>query len=153
MAAVIDILRQEHRNITRLLEAHPQHATKVGDLLSEHRIVHERAGRFRDTVRVLLSETDIARSAVVDAGRLFVEMERRHMQREEEHFLPLAEQVLTAADWALIEGALTAGKDPLFGDRVEQKFSRLQERLLTWEQEFRAAQDPSHGGGPNSAAG
>ena len=200
LATVIETLREEHRNIARLLEAldhqvdvfaqagspdydvvsgiaeyfleypdlchhpkedvvfrrlretHPQDASKIGDLLGEHRVVHERAGRFRDAVGALLNDTDIARSVVVDAARQFIEAERRHMQKEEEQFLPLAERVLTPVDWSLIEGALSIGRDPLFGARVEEKFARLRERLLAWEQEYRAAPDLSAGVTPESAA-
>ena len=99
MAAVIETLRDEHRNIGRLLDAlehqvavfaraetpdydvisgiadyfldfpdlchhpkenviyqrlsekHPQEAARIGDLLLEHKAVHDHAVRFRDTVQ------------------------------------------------------------------------------------------------------
>lgn len=191
MADVIDALREEHRNIARLLEAlehqidvfaaagapdydviggiaeyfleypdrchhpkedvvfrrlreaYPQDAAAVGDLPAEHRIVHDRADRFGRAVQALLNDTDIARDAIVEAAREFIHAERRHMHREEEQFLPLAERLLTASDWSLIEGALATGADPLFGDRVEAKFRRLSERLLAWEQEFWLGQQAS----------
>ena len=201
MAAVIDILREEHRNIARLLEAldhqidvfaqvgepdydvicgisdyfleypdlchhpkediivdilkrqYPNEIGTVGDLLREHRMIHERAFRFRDMVGALLSATDIARSSVVNAARQFIEAERRHMEREEEHFLPLAERVLTPEDWSNIEGRLANGRDPLFGERVEKRFNNLRECLLAWEREYRTGQDALASGTPKSAEG
>src|SRR5579863_7784784 len=117
MAAMIEVLREEHRNIGRLLralahqidifakaaapdydviigvadyfldypdrchhpkedliaarlaKAHPDAAAAVGDLPGEHKALHQRALRFRETVSVLLNDTDIPRSEVVDAGR------------------------------------------------------------------------------------
>jgi hemerythrin-like domain-containing protein len=187
MGSVIEVLREEHRNMTRLLqalkhqidvfaeagapdydvvggvadyfldypdrchhpkedivfaqlrEAHPKEAAAIGDLANEHRAIHARAQQFRDTVNVLLNETDIARSAVVDAARLFIEAERRHMRMEEERFFPLAERLLTRDGWRKIEGELIKGSDPLFGGKVEEGFRKLSERLLAWEAEYRDA--------------
>lgn len=185
MAVVIETLREEHRNIARLLDAlerqvdifaqagapdyevirgiadylldypdrchhpkedvvfaqlraaHPEAASAIGDLLREHRDLHEQALRFQGTVSALLA--DIARDVIVDAARRFIEIERRHMQREEAQFLPLAEKVLTPVDWARIEGALSPGPDPLFGGKVEAQFRKLSDRLLARELESRGA--------------
>ena len=187
MAVVIETLREEHRNITRLLgalerqvdvfaqagaadyevisgiadyfleypdrchhpkedvvfsqlqAAHPEAASAIGDLLREHREVHERADRFRLTVTALLADTDIARDVIVDAALRFIETERRHMQREEAQFFPLAEKVLTPVDWARIEGALATGPDPLSGGKAEARFRKFSDQLLAWELESRAS--------------
>ena len=111
----------------------------------------EEQSMLRDTVGALLSATDIARSSVVNAARQFIEAERRHMEREEEHFLPLAERVLTPEDWSNIEGKLANGRDPLFGSRVEKRFNNLRERLLAWEREYRTGQDALASETPKSA--
>jgi hemerythrin-like domain-containing protein len=186
MAAVIGVLREEHRSIARLLDAlehqidvfgragmpdydvicgisayfleypdrchhpkedvvfrrlaaeHPAEASGLRDLLQEHAAVHDRAAAFADTVRELLNDTDIPRAAVVEAARGFIDTQRRHLRAEEEIFFPLAERVLTAADWAQVERDLTGGPDPLFGGRVEARFRTLSDRLLAWEAEDRA---------------
>jgi len=185
MASVIEVLREEHRNITRLLQAleyqidvfaeagapdydvvggvadyfldypdrchhpkedvvfaqlrqaHPKETAAIGDLAKEHRAIHEQAQQFRDTVNVLLNETDIARSAVVDAAHVFIEAERRHMRMEEERFFPLAERLLTRDSWQKVDAELIKRSDPLFGARVEEGFRKLSERLLAWEEECR----------------
>ncbi len=189
MAPVIETLREDHRNIGRLLKAlerqieifaqagapdydvvvgiaeyfleypdrchhpkeniifeqltreYPNQASKAGNLLGEHRLLHDQALQFRHTVGALLNDADIARDTIVNAARLFIDTERRHMREEEEHFLPLAEQVLTKADWSHIGGALTYVRDPLFGGQVEQRFSRVRERLLALEREYRIDRD------------
>lgn len=184
--AVIEILRQEHRNILQLLEVlesqieifdhasepdydvirgiadyfleypgtshhpkenvifrhlrehFPQEATAIGDLESEHREMGERARQFRDAVYALLSDSDIARDAVVDATRVFIETERQHMKMEEDIFFPLAEARLTPEDWSQIAQRLEEVCDPLFGDKIEEEFSDFRERLLAWQKEFRS---------------
>ena len=185
MASVLEALREEHRNIARLLSAlehqvdvfalggdpdydiirgvadyfeefpdrrhHPKEdvifarlkavdpmaASVIGDLAGEHRAVHQRIGQFRQDIDQLLGDSDIARDEVVDAARRFIEAERRHMRKEEEVFFPLAERRLTLADWTAIEDQLARRADPLFGGKVEDRFRKLSERLIAWEEESR----------------
>lgn len=120
----------------QLKAVRPQAAAAIGDLQGEHRRVHERVVRFRETLSVLLGGADIARADIVDAAKDFIEAERRHMLMEELHFFPLAEHLLTQADWTKIEGDLTQEMDPLFGGKIEERFRKLRERLFAWEREF-----------------
>lgn len=119
----------------RLLAAHPTEAAAIADLAGEHEVVHDRARRFRRTMRDLLGDTDVARETVVEAARRFAAYERRHMQAEEQSFFPLAEQLLTPADWAAIEAELTERSDPVFGAECAASFRALREQLLAWEAE------------------
>jgi hemerythrin-like domain-containing protein len=52
------------------------------------------------------------------------------MQVEEEHFLPRAKTRLTADDWAEIDQRLTHADDPVFGEKVEEAYLYLHERVL-----------------------
>lgn len=201
MAAVIDALREEHRNMALLLGAleyqidvfaqsgppdydvvcgisayfldypdkchhpkensiyhqviqwHDRELYVVGDLLFEHKIIHDSALQFRDAVKALLNDTDIARSTVVDAAREFIDTERRHMKREEEYFFPLVERVLTPLEWSQVEGELTSGPDPIFGGRAEQKFNAVRERLLAWQREYQEEHKPLTQAAPGPGGG
>ena len=185
MASVVEALREEHRNIARLLDAlehqtkmlagatgpdyeilqgianyfcnypdrchhpkedavlkrlrarHPEEAAAIGDLAREHRDAAARAHRFRDNVHALFRDAVMPRDTIVGAARSFIEAERRHMRMEEEHFFPVAEKKLAPEDWQSIEEQLRKERDPLFGERVEEEFSWLRERLLAWEGEHR----------------
>jgi hemerythrin-like domain-containing protein len=126
---------KEDAVFARLKALHPEELADIGDLPAEHRALRERVGRFRETVRMLLNDTDIAREVIVVAAREFIAAEQRHMRGEEERFLPLADRLLTPADWSAIESELTGGSDPLFGGKVEAAFRQLSDRLLAWEAE------------------
>lgn len=127
---------KEDQVFARLKAADPKAAAEIGDLPSEHRLVHERIGRFARDLQALLGETDIARDVVVDAARQFIEAERRHMQMEEERFFPLAEKALTAEDWSILDRALAQSADPRFGDSAA-RLKQLSQRLIAWEAESR----------------
>ncbi len=183
MVALIDTLREEHRNIGRLLraldrqidifdeggrpdydvvvgvadyfldypdrchhpkedrvlrqmgEVEPSAVAQMGDLAGAHRALHEKALLFRDILTMLLGDTDVPRAEVVDRSREFIDAQWEHMRMEEERFLPLAEKLLDAPDWAVIEKDLSMRRDPVFGDRVEALYKTLSERLLAWEAE------------------
>jgi hemerythrin-like domain-containing protein len=200
MAAVVDVLREEHRNMALLLGAlerqidvfaqggppdydvvcgislyfieypdkchHPKEDAICNqvikchikepyvfiDLLIEHKSIHDRAIRFNDAVRALLNDTDIARSTVVDAAQEFIATQRQHMKREEESFFPLVERLLTPDEWSRVEGELASRLDPLFRGSVEERFKTVRERLLAWEEEYRADEKPLAGGARVAAA-
>ncbi|HWF77640.1 MAG TPA: hemerythrin domain-containing protein [Caulobacteraceae bacterium] len=124
----------------RLLAAHPAEAAAIADLAGEHELVHKRARHLRRTMRELLGDTDIARETVVEAARRFVTYERRHMQAEEQVFFPLADQLLTPADWAAIEAELTEQSDPISSAQCAASFQKQCEQLLVWEGEVEPAQ-------------
>jgi len=143
---------KEDAIVERLRLAHPDAAAAVADLIGEHVAVHERALRFRQTVKDLLNDTDIPRAEIVDSARRFIEFQWRHMRKEEMTFLPLADLLLGPDDWRAIEAKLSARTDPVFGGRVEAMFKTLSERLLAWEAEdeqevFRARRHESRGDG------
>jgi hemerythrin-like domain-containing protein len=127
---------KEDQIVSKLNEAHPEAAAVVGDLSGEHRALRHRARLFRETVAALLNDTDIPRQQVVDVGRAFIDAQWRHLRSEEVSFLPLADLLLTPAEWAEIEDRLSKRTDPVFGDRVEETFRTLSERLLAWEAEY-----------------
>ena len=68
-----------------------------------------------------------------DMARDFLESYRDHMTMEEEVFFPLAEETLAPEDWARIDAKVSDRDDPLFGERVEQRFQELREKILDWD--------------------
>lgn len=120
-----------------LMARSPDAASPIGDLLRQHRDIHDQANRFRASVAALLNEVEISRAAIVGAATDFVDAERRHMRLEEDHFFPIAERTLLPEDWSRVDATLTHMVDPLFGEALEGRFAALRERLLAWEREFR----------------
>lgn len=53
-----------------------------------------------------------------------------HMRLEEERVLPLARDVLTEEDWAGIDAAFAANRDPLTGHPPEAEFETLFHRIV-----------------------
>ena len=53
-----------------------------------------------------------------------------HMRKEEEQLLPLAEKLLDANDWHVIDRAFGENKDPLASDRDTKDFQKLFSRIV-----------------------
>lgn len=65
-----------------------------------------------------------------DSVTSYSEFERKHAQKEEDEVLTRAREVLEPSDWDEIDAAFDANEDPLFGDKWNNEFSDLLDRLI-----------------------
>jgi len=100
---------------------------------------HEELGilsrRFAQLVRRVLDEAELSRSDLTRAATEFIATQRHHMEMEEEHFLPLAEAVLSQDDLAALDSELFAESDPLMDPDTEARYATLRNAILSWEAE------------------
>ena len=69
------------------------------------------------------------RQAFEQAAENYVNFYLAHMAMEEEQILPLAEQVLTSADWAELDSVFTDNRYPLAGQEAEADYRALFTRI------------------------
>jgi len=125
--------------LARLRQREPKGARPLEQLLAEHQRLGELARHFREAIENVLKEAEVPRSNVDAAIRHFIEDQRRHLQMEEQLFFPLAEKVLTPADWAAIEAEAGKPEDPLFGAACASSFAALRDDILSRERENQTA--------------
>ena len=112
--------REHHPKEETVLFAYIRRRTRDGDaILDELGREHESGERaMRELEQAFMRYEEGGRSefepfaAAVDR---FVGRYRAHMDKEEQKIMPLAQRVLTAQDWAEIEAAFAAHRDPLAG--------------------------------------
>lgn len=88
--------------------------------------------RIRDLEHALLGFEMMGeerREAFEQAATRYVEFYLAHMALEEREILPLALRVLTAADWAELDLAFGANRDPLTGHEPEDAYRALFTRI------------------------
>jgi hemerythrin-like domain-containing protein len=73
---------------------------------------------------------DARREAFEQAAQRYVDFYLGHMRQEEEQVLPLAERVLTPADWAELDEAFAGNRDPLTGHEPEAPYKALFTRIV-----------------------
>ena len=102
--------------LDRLEEEHARGESSVRDL--EHALLgFEMMGEAR-------------RAAFEDAARRYVDFYLNHMAVEEREILPLAERVLTEEDWAELDAAFSANRDPLTGHEPDADYQALFTRIV-----------------------
>ena len=70
------------------------------------------------------------REAFEQAAQRYVDFYLAHMAMEEKEILPLAERVLTDDDWAQLDEAFCANRDPLTGHEPEAQYRALFTRIV-----------------------
>lgn len=66
-----------------------------------------------------------------DTAERYAELEWQHLRTEEEVFMPIAERVLSADDWAEIAAAFRENDNPLFGIKPKDEAENLYQRILS----------------------
>jgi len=122
--------KESEHLFARLRERSPQ-ASGVLDQLDDEHALGE-----RETMQLehLLLEFEMLGATRMEPFAQAVEAFTRgyleHMQLEEEQVLPLASEVLTAGDWAAIDAAFEANRDPLTGHQPEEEFAQLFRQIV-----------------------
>ena len=70
------------------------------------------------------------RQPFIDALDRYIDGYISHMAAEEQEVLPAARRHLTASDWAALDAAFAANRDPLTGHPAESAFQPLFQKIL-----------------------
>ena len=117
----------------RLLELAPDRAAPLRVLADQHKELGALTHRMAGVIRRVLEEAELPRREVIAAVKAFVDAQRHHIQMEEAHFLPLAEELLSASDLQALASELFGKTDPLFGSKTERHFEMLRNYILKSE--------------------
>ena len=127
--------KRHHRKESELLFPKLRARTPLSrDLLDHLDEDHGRGERrIRDLEHALLAFEMLGeprREAFEQAAQHYVNFYHAHMRLEEEQILPLAERVLTDDDWAELDEAFAANRDPLIGHTPEADYAALFSRIV-----------------------
>jgi hemerythrin-like domain-containing protein len=114
----------------KLERAAPELRPVIARLDLDH---HNGEGRVRALQHLLLGWEllgDTRRAEFVEAANTYVSFYLDHMRTEEAELLPVAERVLTQADWDELDIEFQATRDPLAGGAREPSYDRLFTRIV-----------------------
>ena len=106
-----------------------ERAATVGEILKEHKDIAELTERIGVLLAAVGDNEEDLPDDLRDVMRKFVDHYRAHMFAEEKSFFSVALDTLTEDDWSEVEFALFDKSDPLFDRQVEERFSRLRDRI------------------------
>ena len=105
-------------------------AAVVADLEKEHAAGGEALKRLEQSLVRYEEGGDKEFPAFAEAVAKFVREYRDHMQKEESVVFPLAQRILSTADWQAIDRAFEENRDPLAAQRESRDFEKLFDRIV-----------------------
>jgi len=124
----------------KLVSRSPALAASLKNLVKEHAELATLTGDLRQAVAKPRHDPQALDAGLANQLSAFVDSYRHHMQMEEEHFFPLAQQ-LSRNDIAEIDFALYDRPDPVFNQVAEQRFVELIDAIARQEEVERAGAD------------
>jgi hemerythrin-like domain-containing protein len=118
-----------------LIERAPARAEPLRGLAGKHEELSHLTQRFARLLQRVLDEAELPRDGVLRAAREFIASQRYHMEMENEHFLPLAREVLGSSELAVLQSEVLSRRDPLLSSQSEQRYAKLKDSLLAWERD------------------
>jgi len=117
----------------KLLALSPGEAEHLRGLPELHEELGALTRKMARVIRRVLDEAELPREDVIRAAEEFINSQRQHIKMEEVHFLPLAEQVLSAAGLKELESEIFQREDPIFAPKVEEHFAVLRDHIFRWQ--------------------
>ena len=120
--------KEDEHLFARLVARAPETRLLVEELQAEH---EEGARLIRELERALLFLEEgwpAGAREFLQAVDAYADFHWKHMRKEEQELLPLAQRHLTAGDWKAIDAAFAANADPIAGVQ-ERDFDKLFSRI------------------------
>ncbi|MBP0593450.1 hemerythrin domain-containing protein [Paraburkholderia sp. LEh10] len=128
----------------RLAERDPDARSVVNRLLQEHRVLATAGEELLTRINEAAEDVVIQRAVLEAATATYLVYYRHHMSTEERDVMPRAAQVLSDQDWAAVDATVPASPDPLFGDKVLERFEMLRTQIGLDAQVSRDRGAPPH---------
>ena len=107
----------------------PATGEKLIRILDEHEEVRVLTADFSAAIGDSTSASNAPPERIREVMDKLVRCYRRHMEMEEAHFFPKANEILSETDWAEVNFAVSEQEDPLFDEAVE-KYQDLREDIF-----------------------
>ena len=121
--------KEDEHLFARVAARAPEARALVEDLKAEH-VEGERLIRELERALLFMEEGwPVGAREFQQAVEAYAEFHWKHMRKEEQQLLPLAERHLTAEDWQAIDAAFAANRDPIAGMQ-ERDFEKLFARIV-----------------------
>lgn len=113
----------------RVAERERAAGNAVEELFRQHCVIAESGKALQERLDAVVTGVMLPRAQVEQPARKYVEYFRNHMRNEEIVLFPLAQRLLNDADWAIIDAQTPKRPDPLFGERVQERYRSLHGRI------------------------
>lgn len=103
--------------------------TDVDSVMEEHKELAVMGQKFRAAI----AEVDCGSVMTVEdfavMARTYCEVQRKHIELEEQVLFPLAVNYLRQSDWSEVDAAVDAQPDPIFGAMIKDEYRMIRSAL------------------------
>jgi len=117
--------KSEDKMFDLYLAEHGEEKALIEEVMGQHKTLVEMTRSFRHALEGVVQGAVQRREEVEGLGRDYLALQRRHLDVEEDEIFPLVEQALTDAQLDALEPDLPDGSDPLFDQRVKDRYVML----------------------------
>jgi hemerythrin-like domain-containing protein len=103
---------------------------EIEPVLQQHAELKESTHRLLDSLNAVLIDTLVNKAQLMAQINDFIDLQRAHIMLEESRIFPHVERLLTSDDINWLDEQYPPAADPLFGDRVEERFRQLYKHIL-----------------------
>ena len=114
----------------RLKMRNPDFASQVAIIEEEHEHMESMTNAMLELCNAFMEDNEQAIKSMRLIMLCFLDLQQKHMQRENEHLYPFIEQHLSAEDWLEIESAIPKIDDPVFGEAVKHNYEKMYEEII-----------------------
>ncbi len=115
----------------KMVERDPQVRGLLKEVRSEHKVLAEKGTKLLQTLRNIINGFELRPDALLARTEDYIITLNEHMRLEEEKIFPRAKELLSADDWADLEGQLSAREDPLFGRTLKKEYRNLYRHVVS----------------------
>jgi hemerythrin-like domain-containing protein len=102
----------------------------VEQLMNEHKTLPSASKKFHKLLDGAANDSVfVNRDELVNEIQQFIEIERKHMNLEEDILFPIINKALTEKDWDKLDSMMEENKDPLFSGKIEESYQNLYRSL------------------------
>jgi len=120
---------REDEAFARLARRCPDMELVLARLVQEHRVIAHAGEKLLEQLNAALGGQVLPRAEIEMAAATYLVYYGSHLAKEEKDVLTRAAKELTEEDWQAVMAAVPAGRDPLFGERPEERYRELLARL------------------------
>lgn len=120
---------REDEAFERLARRCPDMELPLARLHQEHRVIAHAGETLLQQINAILEEAIVPRAQIEMALATYLVYYGNHIAKEEEDVLARAAKELTPADWKAVKDAAPAGRDPVFGDKPEERYKELRRQI------------------------
>jgi len=121
---------REDEAFERLARRCPDMALPLARLRQEHRVIAHAGESLLQQIDSILGGAMLPRAEVEMTLATYLVYYGNHIAKEEEDVLARAAKELTPADWQAVKDAAPAGRDPVFGDKPDERYKELRRQIV-----------------------